>query len=85
MFKIIRVVLISDLKVQTGSFILRLLAYPKSGLAPASLLTNLETRAPSFWKWANAVVKEKSVNFIWNEETVLANTRKRLAKAVAAK
>ena len=80
-----RLVLILECKVQTGSFILRLLAYPKSGLAPASLLTNLETKAPAFWKWANAVVKEKSVNYIWNEETVLANTKKRLAKAAAAK
>jgi len=72
-------------EVQTGSFILRLLAYPKGGLAPASLLTDLETKTPAFWKWANAVVKEKSVNYIWDEEGVISRTKARLAKAAAAK
>jgi glutathione S-transferase len=46
-------------------------------------LTSLEARAPAFTKWANAVVKEKSVNYIWNEEKVLTNTKNRLAKAAA--
>jgi glutathione S-transferase len=70
-------------KVQTGSFILRLLAFPKGGLAPKTILTSLETRAPAFWKWANAVVKEKSVNYIWDEEGVVNRTKARLAKNAA--
>jgi len=70
-------------EVQTGSFILRLLAYPNGGLAPKSILTSLETRAPAFWKWANAVVKEKSVNYIWDEEGVVSRTKARLAKTAA--
>jgi glutathione S-transferase len=46
-------------------------------------LTSLEKRAPAFYKWANAVVKEKSVNYIWNEERVITNTKNRLAKTAA--
>jgi len=72
-------------EVQTGSFILRLLAYPKGGLAPKSLLTNLEKKAPAFWKWANAVVKEKSVNYIWDEQRIVEKTKFRLANTAAAK
>ncbi|KAN0104911.1 thioredoxin-like protein [Hyaloscypha variabilis] len=72
-------------EVQAGSFILRLLAYPKGGLAPKSILTDLETRTPAFWKWANAVVKEKSVNYIWEEESYIEKTKVRLAKQAAAK
>jgi glutathione S-transferase len=48
-------------------------------------LTDLETKAPAFWKWANAVVKEKSVNYIWNEQGVVERTKIRLAKTSAAK
>jgi glutathione S-transferase len=61
------------------------LAYPKGGLAPASLSKALETRTPHFWKWANAVVKDKNVNYIWNEESFIEKTKARLAKAAAAK
>jgi glutathione S-transferase len=52
-------------------------------LAPKTILTSLETRAPAFWKWANAVVKEKSVNYIWDEEGVVNRTKARLAKNAA--
>lgn len=72
-------------EVLTGSFVLRLLSFPKHGLLPESILTSLETRTPAFWRWANAVVKEKSVNYIWNEELVASRTKKRQAKLAAAK
>jgi glutathione S-transferase len=49
-------------------------------------LSELESKTPHFYKWANAVVAEKSVNFIWDEEKVVAYTKKRIAKmATAAK
>jgi glutathione S-transferase len=48
-------------------------------------LTNLETKAPAFWKWANAVVKEKSVNYIWDEQRIVEKTKFRLANTAAAK
>lgn len=61
-------------EVQVGSFLLRLLAFAKRDeFLPKSFLT-LEEKAPAFWKWANAVSKEKSVTYIWDEEA----TAKRL-------
>ena len=57
-------------EVLTGSFILRILSFPKNGLLPESLL-QLESKAPAFWKWANAVVEAESVNYIWDEKRVV--------------
>jgi glutathione S-transferase len=38
-------------------------------------------KTPAFWKWANAVVKEKSVNYIWGDEAqFIEKTKARLAK-----
>jgi glutathione S-transferase len=48
-------------------------------------LTDLEMKAPAFWKWANAVVKEKSVNYIWDEQRIVERTKLRLGKTAAAK
>ncbi|KAL2829435.1 thioredoxin-like protein [Aspergillus cavernicola] len=63
----------------TGSFLLRLLSFHKSqyGLLGAELPTLLEKRAPKFYSWAQAVVAQESVNYIWDEEEV--------GKATAAK
>ncbi|KAG0649511.1 Glutathione S-transferase U20 [Hyphodiscus hymeniophilus] len=73
-------------EVQTGSFLLRLLSFPKyDGLLPKSILTGLEAKAPAFWKWANAVTQEKSVTYIWNEKNVAERTLERVAKLNAAK
>jgi glutathione S-transferase len=55
------------------------LAYGKTEeLLPGSILTTLEAEAPSFWKWANAVVKEESVTYIWDEKAVVEATIARL-------
>jgi len=73
-------------EVQTGSFLLRLLSFHKyDGLFPKSFPTTLESKAPAFWKWANAVVKEDSVTYIWNEKLVAERTAERMAKLAAAK
>ena len=77
--------MLTEIYVQTGSFILRLLSFPKYDLLPKSVLTTLETKTPNFFKWANAVVKEESVNYIWDENLVVKNTAARLAKNAAAK
>jgi len=69
-------------EVQTGSFILRVLGFAKYehlNLLPKSLPTSLEAKAPAFWKWANAVVNEKSVNYIFDEKAVAERTAARLA------
>jgi glutathione S-transferase len=59
--------------------VLRLLTYGKhEQLLPSSFLTTLEKDAPTFWKWANAVVREESVTYIWNEQKVVEGTIARL-------
>jgi glutathione S-transferase len=70
------------IQVQTGSFILRVLSFPNyDALLPASVISALESKAPAFWKWANAVVKEQSVTYIWNEKVVAERTQTRFAAA----
>jgi glutathione S-transferase len=62
------------------------LAFPKyDGLLPSSILKNLEAKAPNFWKWANAVVKEDSVTYIWDEKSVAEKTLKRIKGLTASK
>jgi glutathione S-transferase len=60
------------------------LSFPKHGLLHPSLPSELESKAPHFYKWANAVIAEKSVNYIWDEDKVVENTRRRIAKVAAA-
>ncbi|PTB61430.1 thioredoxin-like protein, partial [Trichoderma citrinoviride] len=62
-------------EVLTGSFILRLLALPKNGVGPQSLIKDLPAKTPNFYKWATAVVEHPSVNGIWNEQHVVARTK----------
>jgi len=71
-------------EVQTGSFVLRLLSFPKYDILPKSVITGFEEKAPNFMKWAKAVVAEESVNFIWDEEQVASKTKARIAKMAAA-
>ncbi|KAL7930241.1 thioredoxin-like protein [Trichoderma chlorosporum] len=70
-------------EVLTGSFILRLLSLPKNGVGPESLIKDLPTRTPNFYKWATTVVEHPSVNGIWNEENIVARSKARLAKLKA--
>jgi len=78
--------ILSNKQVLTGSFLLRILSFPKyGGPLPLSILTDFETKAPRFWKWANAVVKENSVNYIYDEERVAKKTLERIAQNNAAK
>lgn len=64
---------------------IRILAFHKDeNLLPASVPKTLEAKAPNFWKWANTVVKEESVTYIWDEKKVLEGTSARIAKLVAA-
>ncbi|KAL4861417.1 hypothetical protein BDV12DRAFT_180322 [Aspergillus spectabilis] len=69
----------------TGSFLLRLLSLwkPQYGLLAENLPQLLETRTPRFYKWAQAVVAEESVNFIWDEEVVGSRTAARWKAAKA--
>jgi len=71
-------------EVLLGSFLLRLLSFPKHGLLAPDTLTKLESSAPKFSAWATATVNEESVNFIWNEKVVIDSTKARFAKLAAA-
>jgi glutathione S-transferase len=69
----------------TGPFVLRMLAYPKyQQLVPDSLLVELEERAPKVWSWAHAVVTQKSVLAIWDEDLVVRRTLERIEKMKSA-
>ncbi|TVY42261.1 Glutathione S-transferase [Lachnellula occidentalis] len=77
-------------EVQTASFVTRMLSFAEyEALLPKSLLTSLEAKAPNFWKWATAVVKEDSVNYKWDAKAVSERTIERTEKlrkeAAAAK
>ncbi|KUJ17008.1 thioredoxin-like protein [Mollisia scopiformis] len=75
-------------EVLTGSFLLRALTIPKYehlNLFPKSFLPNLEAKAPAFWKWAHAVIQEKSVNHIYDEQGVAERTAERVKKMIASK
>ncbi|RDW87052.1 glutathione S-transferase family protein [Aspergillus mulundensis] len=75
---------LTQVEVLTGSFLLRLLSLHRYGLLAAELPCLLEERTPRFWKWASEVVKQESVNYIWDEERVGTRTAKKI-KALAQK
>ncbi|KAM3430782.1 hypothetical protein NHJ13734_007595 [Beauveria thailandica] len=70
-------------EVLTGSFLLRLFALPKHGVVTDSLVRELPTKTPNFYKWASRVIEHPSVTGIWNEEKVVAGTKARLEKLKA--
>ncbi|KAK7975529.1 hypothetical protein PG989_013992 [Apiospora arundinis] len=67
-------------EVQTGSFLLRLYAYIKHGLMPASLGEDLAAKAPNFDKWAKATIAHPSVTCVWDEDRVIAHSKYRYGK-----
>lgn len=73
-------VVVNVLQVQSGSFVLRILALskPEYGLLSTKLPSLLE-RVPKFKRWAEETVKQESVNFIWDEKAVGEKTRARFA------
>jgi glutathione S-transferase len=70
-------------QVQTGSFVLRYMTHGKHGLMSPNVVTELQKQAPNFYKWANAVIVEKSVNHIWDEEGVIKATKAKMARMAA--
>jgi glutathione S-transferase len=71
-------------EVLTGSFVIRLVTLSRAGLYPSGLAAELADKAPSFWRWAEAVAKHPSVTKIFDEERIIAGTKARIAKAQAA-
>ncbi|KAJ8113407.1 hypothetical protein OPT61_g4455 [Boeremia exigua] len=70
----------------TAPFILRIYSFSKNEILPKSVHEGLEA-LPNFNKWAQAIIKEESVIYIWDEAKVIAGTKKRFEgiKAAAAK
>lgn len=67
-------------QVLTGSFVIRLWAWPKYGLVPQGIIDQLSEKAPNFSRWAEAVAKHPSVSGIFDAEGTAAGTMARLAK-----
>ncbi|KAI1097180.1 glutathione S-transferase domain-containing protein [Jackrogersella minutella] len=71
-------------EVLTGSFVVRAFTYPKHGLVPEHVLTDLSTRAPNFYRWGQAVSRHPSVLAIFDEESLVVKEKERMAKRRAA-
>lgn len=69
-------------QVQLGSFVLRLWDFPSYDLLPGTIFKELDEQAPNAVKWIRAVVKEKSVNHIWDAENVARRTKAKFAPKV---
>lgn len=67
----------------TAPFILRVYSFSKNELLPKSVLEGFE-KLPNFNKWAQAVIKEESVTYIWNEAEVIPATKKKIESMKAA-
>jgi glutathione S-transferase len=67
----------------TAPFVLRVYSFSRNRLLPKSVLEGFE-KLPNFNKWAQAVNKEESVTYIWNEAEVLPATKKKIESMKAA-
>lgn len=74
------------MKVQTGPFVLRLVAFtkPEYDILSPKLEGLLKEKAPRFTAWATKLVEEDSVTYIWNEKLIATRTKERFAKLAAA-
>jgi glutathione S-transferase len=61
----------------TAPFILRIYALTRHGLLPQSLVDEFD-KLPNFSKWASEVIKQDSVTYIWDEETTVTGTKKKM-------
>lgn len=49
-------------------------------MLPKSILTDLEAKAPNFWKWASNLVKQDSVTYVYDEKKIVESSKVRFAK-----
>ncbi|OAK96180.1 thioredoxin-like protein [Phaeosphaeriaceae sp. SRC1lsM3a] len=66
----------------TAPFILRIYALTRHDALPKSVTEGLD-KLPNFSKWAAEVVKQESVTYIWDEETTIGATKKKIASLKA--
>ncbi|KPI38407.1 Glutathione S-transferase omega-1 [Cyphellophora attinorum] len=62
----------------TAPFVARLYSFAGNGLLPGSVLEGFESQTPKFDEWAKKVVAQESVNYIYDEQAIIAGTKKRL-------
>jgi glutathione S-transferase len=75
--------MLTDLQALTAPFILRIYALAKHGLLPQSIISGFDG-LPNFSKWAAEVVKQESVTYIWDEESNISGTKKKIESMKAA-
>jgi glutathione S-transferase len=68
----------------TAPFILRIYALTKHGFIPQSVIDGFE-KLPNFSKWAAEINKHDSVTYIWDEETTMGATKKKIDSMKQAK
>ena len=66
------------LQVNAAPFILRWYALQRGGLLPASLKAGLDG-LPNFAKWAATIQENKNVTAVFDEQSIVAGTAKRIA------
>jgi len=66
------------LQVNAAPFVLRWYAFQRGGLLPASLKTGLDG-LPNFAKWAATIHENKNVTAVFDEQSIVAGTAKRIA------
>ncbi|KAF2830689.1 thioredoxin-like protein [Ophiobolus disseminans] len=64
-------------EVLTAPFILRVYALSRHGLLPQALVDGVD-KLPNFSKWAAEVIKQESVTYIWDEESTIEGTKKKI-------
>jgi glutathione S-transferase len=65
------------LQALTAPFILRIYALAKHGLLPQSVISGFDG-LPNFSKWAAESIKQESVTYIWDEESTVSGTKKKI-------
>ncbi|EUC41505.1 hypothetical protein COCMIDRAFT_105965 [Bipolaris oryzae ATCC 44560] len=63
----------------TAPFIIRIYAFSRRGVLPKSIAADLDA-LPNFSKWAAAVTKQESVTYVFDEDSIISSTVKRLEK-----
>jgi len=63
-------------------FLVRSYAFAKHGVYPKSLISGFDA-LPNFSRWAKEILKHDSVLYVFDEESIVAATKKRFAKVSA--
>ncbi|KAK7409383.1 hypothetical protein QQX98_008445 [Neonectria punicea] len=67
-------------EVMTGSFIIRLFSLASHDMFPKSIIDSLSDKATHFYAWAKAVIDTPSVNYIYDEDVIVAWAKKNMPR-----